>query len=110
MRALLQMANSWVSMNAIHSLKMCLTGETIAFLMSRLCMAECVISVFALNLQWVNIHTFLNRKLVCISLSVLSDSLQPYDPMDYNPLRLLCPWNSPCLKILDCVVIPYSRE
>ena len=72
-------------------------------------MAELFISVFATQPpNWVAIHTFLNRKLVCISLSSLSDSLQSYNPMycnppDYSVLGILL------AKILDWVVIPFSR-
>ena len=108
--ALLQMANQLCFYGCtIHSLKMCLTGETITFLTEQtlhgwtfyFCLCHS-------TSQWADIHTFLNRKLVCISLSVLSDSLQPYDPMDCNPpdysvLGILL------AKILDCVVIPCSR-
>ena len=72
-------------------------------------MAELFISVFATQPpNWVDIHTFLNRKLVCISLSSLSDSLQSYNPMycnppDYSVLGILL------AKILDWVIIPFSR-
>ena len=72
-------------------------------------MAELFISVFATQPpNWVDIHTFLNRKLVCISLSSLSDSLQSYNPMycnppDYSVLGILL------AKILDWVIIAFSR-
>ena len=41
---------------------------------------------------------------VCVSCSVMSDSLQPHK---LQPIRLLCPWNS-LARILQWMTIPFS--
>ena len=37
-------------------------------------------------------HTTKDKKCVCVSRSVVSNSLRPHE---LQPTRLLCPWNSP---------------
>ena len=56
------------------------------------CMCVCVcVCVCALK-NLLHLISLLRTSLVCVSCSVMSDSLQPHG---MQPSRLLCPWESP---------------
>ena len=57
-----------------------------------------------------NYFTITSKKFITtffvISCSVVCDSLRPHR---LSPARLLCPWDSPGVRLLEWVAIPFSR-
>ena len=54
----------------------------------------------------ITVSMFISEFVVFVSLSVISDSLQP---RELKPIRPLCPWNSPGKNTGVGIAIPFSR-